>query len=138
MLVRAGRVAYLAAAVAGAAAGLVDGFVVPGLAARYADRPADQLESLRPVLAVCREANQACSRATVVAASVAVVLWSVHIGRRGGRRWLAVLGVAAGGVPTGLLLAGRLPMDVHGFGGFVLAQGVWTLAVAVTLLRGRL
>src|SRR5206468_1187565 len=125
LLVRAGLVAYVLGASAGVAAALVNGFVVPGLAARYQDRPADQLESLRPLLALCHEVNQTCSRVDVLAASAAIVLWSVRLGRRPGRSLpLAVLGGVAGGVPAVALLSGNVPMDVHGFGGFVLAQTV--------------
>jgi hypothetical protein len=44
--------------------------------------------------------------------------------------------VGAGAVVA--LLSGRLPMNVHGVGAFVLAQAVWGVAVAVLLMRNRL
>ncbi len=140
-----GRVTVLAGTIAFglgwvwlSAAAIVNGFIVPSLIP--ADRPDPQAlgEKLRPLLALCQQTNGALSRAGVVAASVALLLWGVsliHLKR--GHVGVAVTGVVCGAAPLALLASGHLPMNIHGMGGFVLAQGVWCVVVGVQMVRGR-
>ncbi len=137
--VRGGLVAYAFGAAALTAAALVNGFVVPELAARYRTGPAADLEALWPVLGLCHAANQVCSRLGTLAIAVAVLLWSLPLARRRGlQRAIGAFGLTAGVLFPAALLAGRLPMTVHGLGAFLLVQAAWGVAVAVELLRGRL
>ncbi len=137
--VRAGLMAYGFGAVALAFAAIINGFVVPAFVARYAGDAVGAAAEWRPSLYLCHEANGVLSRIGVVAWSGAVLVWSAVLAR-GGRapRPLAILGALCALAPVALLAAGRLPMNVHGFGAFILAQGIWTLAVGVQLIRARL
>jgi hypothetical protein len=139
LVVRGGLIAYLLGALALIAAGVINGLVLPELAARFQGRPPEQLEVLRPGLALCHAVNQVCSRVGTFALSVAVVLWSVALTRRpGAARAVGVFGYLAGALPLLALLGGHLRMDVHGMLAFLLAQTAWGLAVAALLLRERL
>ena len=80
--------------------------------------------------------NQAFARVLVAASSVAIGLWSLEIVRtRLLRRGSGVLGGVIAVVTLGVLLSGRLRLDVHGFGAVVLAQAVWLVLVGVELTR---
>lgn len=136
---RAGLVAYAAGAGAMVAAALVSGFIVPEFVSRYDSRPAAELETMQHVLGLARAANQVCSRTGVLAASVAVVFWSAALLHRpGAPRVTGALGLAAGGLPALALLAGYLPMNVHGVLAFALAQAAWGVLAAALLIHGRL
>ena len=69
----------------------------------------------------------------------AVLLWSLAlVGRPGLSRGVGVLGCIAGAGLIVTLLSGHLPMNVHGVLAFLLAQTVWSLGVAVQLIRNRI
>jgi hypothetical protein len=135
---RAGLVAYGVGAIALIAAALVSGFILPEFVSRYQGRPQEEVEVVRHVLGLCRAVNQVCSRVGVMGTAVAVLLWSMLLVRRTGLAFaVGVLGCVAG---TGLaigLLSGYLKMDVHGVLVFILAQSVWSMGVAVLLIRRR-
>lgn len=95
------------------------------------------MESIRPILAFCMEANHACDFIGVFGLSLALAAWSCSLWRDG-VRGLAVVGLAAGIGAPALLLLGKLPMSVHGFGAFVLAQTVWMVGVGFQMWRGTL
>jgi hypothetical protein len=135
-VVRLALSAYLIGAVAMMAATTVDGFITPEFAARYQGRPAEELEFMRHGLHLAWAVNQVCSRVGVLAMSVAVLLWSLPLLRRG-LSIIGGLGLLAGGGPALALLFGALRMDVHGMLAFVAAQMVWGLSVAWLLVRGR-
>ncbi|HXV60619.1 MAG TPA: hypothetical protein VEK15_07995 [Vicinamibacteria bacterium] len=121
-------------------AAMVSGFIVPGLASRYASEAAaaSVLESVRPTLRLCFQANQSAAEAGTVAMSIAILLWSwALLVRSGPSRAIGAFGLAVGAVPPLALLVGRLELDVHGMGAVVLAQAVWSVAVAVWLYRRR-
>ncbi len=83
--------------------------------------------------------NQICSKAGVLAMSIAVALWSLNLlSRPGGVRAVGIFGCLAGGIPAAALMLGYLHMDMHGMLAFVLTQTLWTLAVAWMLVRGRI
>jgi hypothetical protein len=139
MMVRAGLVAYGIGTVGLINAALVNGFIVPALAAKYTGVDHATLESLRPMLVLCHVVNGAFDVLGIVAFSAAVLAWSlVMLRRSGGVRAIGALGLVVSAAPCVLLLTGNLPMNVHGFGAFVLAQGAWYVAVAVLLVRGRI
>jgi hypothetical protein len=133
--VRGAIVAYAVGAVFLSAAATVNGFVVPGLALSFDEA---QIETFRPLLQLCREANRACDYAGIVALCASLALWSLAlVGRPGAAsRTLGVLGLVLGVLPLVALAAGHLPMTVHGMGAFVLGQAVWYVVIAVRMVRG--
>lgn len=138
LLVRGGLVAYGAGAMSMGGAALINGFILPGLASRHGAADTTYIEKLRPLVAICQEANTTLAQGGVIAASVAVVLWSVAMLRKETFAPVpGIIGLLAGIVPVAALAGGRLPMSVHGFGGFLLLQVVWYLGVAVWLFRLR-
>ncbi len=142
-LARAGLIAYIFGVAAHTLAALVNGFVVPGITARYGAHldTADEatlFNSVRPLLALCGEMNRSAASVGVVAMSAAIVLWSLLLLRREGGRFVGALGLVCGlMLPLGMAL-GQLAMDVHGFTVRVIVQSVWYLALAVQLIRGRI
>lgn len=135
---RAGWVAFLTGALGGGGAGMVNGFVAPALASRYAEASTQTLAALQPVLAFAGELAELLAQHAVFGWSIALVCWSVTLLRSRSAKILAILGFVAGAGPLIALTTGHLPMTVAGFGAFVAAQAVWSLAVAVQLIRGRL
>jgi len=137
--VLAAFVCYAAGWLAHLGAAAINGFMVPALVEHMAEDRDASLEHLSPILDFCHVANQALAQMGVVAICVALVLWSaVLLTRAGGLRAVGILGFICGGLPLFLLFAGRLPMDIHGFGGFVLALSTWSIAVAVQLIHDRI
>ncbi|HSF17260.1 MAG TPA: hypothetical protein VLK65_17055 [Vicinamibacteria bacterium] len=121
-------------------AATVSGFIVPGLASRYVSEAATApvLESVRPALRLCFQANQSAAQAGTVALSIAILLWSwTLLERSGPSRAIGIFGIAVGVLPPLALFAGRLHLDVHGMGAVVLAQAFWSVAVAIWLYRRR-
>lgn len=139
VLTRIGIVAACIGTIAGIGAATVNGFILSGVVAhRSGDDPA-VVEKLKPILALLMETNGTLARIDVIAMSAAVALWSIAlIHSRGTTRWLGAFGLVCAIAPAAALLAGRLPMNVHGFGAFILAQAVWWMSAAVLVLRGNL
>jgi hypothetical protein len=137
--VRVGLIAYGTGTVALTAAGLVDGFIVPEFVSRYQGRPPEGLETVRHVLALCRAANQVCTRVGLVAVTAGMLLWSARLVRLPGfPRGVGAVGcVAAPALIVGLV-SRRLTLDVHGMLAFLLTQSVWNLGVAAELIRKRI
>jgi hypothetical protein len=138
LLVRLGSVALLVGTLCGVFAGLVNGFIVPMTAATYVGQTAAEGEALTAVLRLCRAANATLATVDVIGLSMAAILWAVPLlTMRGAARILGCVGLGCGAIPLLLLIAGRLPMTIHGFGFFVLLQSVWGIATGIWMLRGR-
>ncbi len=138
MLVRAGIIAAAMGTMTLIGAALLNGFITPALVARYADAGAS-LEGLHPVLLLLHTSSVALVYAGIPAMSAAVFAWSIVLLRRGGSgRVIGALGVVCALVPVVAEASGNLPVDVHGFGLFVLVQSIWYVVNAVQLVRGRL
>ena len=136
LLVHTGLVAFLAASACGVVAGLINGFIVPATAAAFAGADQTTTSALVPVLRLCRETNGVCAKANVVWASGAILLWSVALLRRRGIAAIAgLVGLICGTLPLALLATGHLPMNVQGFGTFVVLQGVFAIAAGLVLIR---
>jgi hypothetical protein len=136
---RGGLIAYLMGATAGIAAALFNGFTIPEYVARYQNRPAEELATMMQMLSLGGEASHVCARVWIVGLSIAVALWSVPLVHRPGLSCAAgVFGCVVGALPVLGLLTGHLRLHVHGALAFVLGQAVWTLIVAVQLIRNRL
>lgn len=126
----AGAVATMLAAVA-------SGFLSTDLLVRAAGEAGAAREATLALVAYSGAFNQAFARTLVGMASVAILLWSIGILRtRLLGRAAGLLGTVVAAATLALLLAGRLRLDVHGFGAVVLAQAVWLVLVGTELLRG--
>jgi hypothetical protein len=82
--------------------------------------------------------NQALTKVFVALAGVAIACWSVAM--RGDARFpasLRWLGLVLAAVGVGGIVAGRLALDVQGFGMIVLGQAIWTVWVGERLVRGQ-
>jgi len=131
--------AYALGVVSGMAAASINGLIVPDFILHYEGKSESVLEALRPVLSFCHSANQVCSRMWVVASAIALVFWSIALTQRKGvARTIRILGIVLGFAPLVALAIGYLPMDIHGVLAFIVTQTIWTVAVAVLLIRGQI
>ncbi len=138
LIVRVGLVALIVGTTGGVAAGLLNGFIVPSVAARFAGADPGAIDALRPVLLLAGETNAACARVSVLGLSLAAVAWSIGLLAAPGRRRIAgVAGLVCGVLPVSLLATGHLPMNVAGFGLFVVAHAVWAAIAGVVLIGSR-
>jgi hypothetical protein len=80
--------------------------------------------------------NQGFALVFVLAASIAIVLWSIALLRQ--IAWLGVLGLIVGTLTFLAVGSGHVRLNVHGFGAVVVAHAVWMVCVAVVLARGTL
>jgi hypothetical protein len=83
--------------------------------------------------------NQSFALIYAVLTAVALVVWSAAllIGRDGYGR-LAIYGLVVGPLLLIVVVGGLLPLNVHGFGVVVGAQGIWCLSVASLLWERRI
>jgi len=137
MPVIAGALAFLLGSLAGFGAASIDGFILPNIAIRQASNEPQQMEAImRPAVAIGVEVIKTLSRGMVVLLCTAVICWSVAILRGPwGSRALGITGLVAGILPLTALALGRLPMNMHGVGVFLLLLTIFNLAVAVRLWR---
>ena len=119
-----GFVAYAAGTVCNLFAGAINGFVVPALAMKGADKD---------VFRFAWELNQALAYTAVYAISAAYALWGADMLARG-PRFVGAAGLVAGLVPAALLSTGAL--DMHVAGAFVIyaAEAAFGLLVGVILM----
>lgn len=163
LTVRAGLIAYGIGLIAMVAAATLNGFILTEFVAQHRVRSSTETEApkqvspqahatphtpasaeetlrtMRHILAYGHAANQVCSRIGVMGVSTAIVLWSLMLLRRTGHsRIIGILGGLAGTALIVALLCGFLPMNVHGMLAFVATQTVWSLVVAVAMIRNHL
>jgi hypothetical protein len=139
VLARIGLVSFGLGVVCGTAAASINGLIMPQFVLSAARKSSADLDALRPILDFCHSANQVCSRMWVVALAIAIVLWSLALVQRtGSARTIGVLGILLGLTPLVALALGYLPMDIHGVLAFIVTQTIWSVAVGVLLIRGRI
>ncbi len=137
-LVRAGMVALVVGLAGNVVAGLVNGFILPNVAARYVGIDEAGLAAVWPVLALCREVNATAARVGIVGLSLSALLWSCTLaGVPGWRRWMGVGGVLCGLAPLAMHAGEHLRVDVPGFRLFVVIYGVWCVLGGVVLIAWR-
>jgi hypothetical protein len=109
-------------------AALISGFVVTALAHDGGAGPDAHLLAF--------EFHRALAQLGAVAAGAAYALWSVDLIRRGrgAERALGLAGLAAGLVPTGLLIAGMLRMNLAGATIVYGVQLAWMAALGLLML----
>jgi hypothetical protein len=130
-LILAGLVSYAIAVLGHVCAGTINGFVVPALSARPEPVPG-------AIYLLAWETNQAFAELGAVAAGVAILLWSLDLVREGSMpvRLIGFLGLAAGAVPTALLLSGAMRMNLAGAFIAYAAHAAWGVALGFLLMRG--
>jgi len=130
----AALVAYGFGAVALMSAAVASGFVATPVVERLLMVQAESRGVYQALLTYTGLLNQGFAKVSVVASSVAVLLWSAAIWRSG--RIVRAAGVAGALVGAGVLLAflsGQLRLDVHGFGMVTFAQSIWLIWLGVLL-----
>lgn len=143
---RASQVLFAFGSLAGAAAGLLNGFLGPALAFRYETADLETLEVVRPVASAANEVAQLCAQGSVIGWSGALLLMGgflVARAREKGPRsraqlWSGSLAVFCGLPPLVSILAGWLAVDVFGYTLFVASQVVWFVVAGWLLRRGSL
>jgi hypothetical protein len=138
-LAAAGLILMGLGGVAMIAAGTINGFAVPSFASAYANAsPADAAVAAK-VLRLCWALNQALASLGAVAMGGAILLWSLAlIGRGGSSRLVGLGGAIAALAIAGGIVSGLLHLHVGGFILFTALLSLWTAAVALLMLTGRL
>jgi hypothetical protein len=131
-------VTYGFACVAGFIATAVSGFIVPSIMRHMIlDVPATA-QQWRIVIYGIFQINQAFARIYSVAASLAIILWSVSALRNGGLgRGVATYGcVIAPLIIVGIVI-GRVRLNVHAMAMVVSGQAIWSVMVGAQLYSRR-
>jgi len=129
----AGLVTYAFACVAVLNATAVSGFIVPGVMQHMAHDVANQ-RIWQIVIDGIFQFNQAFARIFSVAASLAVILWSISSFRNGGLgRGVATYGCVIGPLIIVALGIGHLRLDVHGMAAIWLGQAIWFIIAGAQL-----
>ncbi len=117
-------------------AGLIDGFLLPDLVARFLDaEPAVQRAALT-TLAACGIAVNVFATFGVVALTCAIVAWSLDLARDGGEsRVAANVGFGAAALTSAMLATGGRDPSPHALIVMLGAQGVWYGWIFVLLAR---
>ena len=127
-LATAALVAYGWGCVAVMSAAVASGFVAPGVIQR--------MDAADTLLTYTHLWNQGFAKVNVVATSVGILLFSIAM-LRGGRE-SRFAGVFVAIVSVAILLfffAGRLTLDIRGFGAVTFAQSAWLIWIGVLLCR---
>lgn len=134
--VMAGWLAYVCGSVFLILAGLVDGFVVPDIAAKFSLDPTAHPAAL-DLIAVCWELLQASTRLGLVLIAFGSVMWGhALMHHRGIARLIALLAMATGGMSAVYLMTKTGAIDVPTLFWYLVAQVIWNLTVAVWMIRG--
>lgn len=131
-----GLILFAFASVAVMNAAVMDGLVAPNILRRIGEAASGVGEAWRIVFRYNFEVNQAYARLYAVTSSAAILFWSASILRtRALMRGLGIYGCFIGAISI-VVVAGGLPMDVHGFGAVVLGQAIWFVTAGLELWRG--
>jgi len=130
-------IAYSIGAAAIVAAALIDGFLVSGLAERYAAGGTAALTFGAAILQTCALAIQIATKLGLIATSIAIVLWSIDlIPTPGALRAIGIFGVVAGIAGIALTAVGGY-LNPHSLLVIEAIAAFWNLAIATLLVRGR-
>ena len=135
-LVSAALVVYGFGAVAAMVAAVINGLIGPILTRKIleADEPTQKL--LHLILMNNYLLNQGLTKVYVAAMAFAVMAWSVYLWSNGKlMKAAAVIGFIVGILSLLGVFSGHLKLDVHGFGLFTFALSIWTILVAVFMIR---
>ena len=127
---------YGLSAVAIMFAGIADGIVNAALIPQMTDASDLKLQSVKAALFYNFQFNQACAKVFVVGTSLAIILWSITLSRFGVlEQRIGIIGWFVSAAALFGLLSGHVHMSAHGFGLIVLLQGMWVIALGVSMLR---
>lgn len=117
-------------------AAVINGVVAPSLTRAILEADAARRPMLETILWNNTVMNQAFSKVFVASSAIAMLLWAFAIFRRHAL-WnpVALVGGVVGAGSLLALLAGRVGLNVHGFGLLILAQVVWNFLVAFQIAR---
>lgn len=117
------------------AAAMISGFVIPDIAARFANAPPDAMKVAVQVIAIGAGTNQLFAKLGVIGMSLAIVLWSADLVRTPGFvRMAGILGFAAGALALGMLVSG-VHLTPLTLGVIVLGHALWYCALGALLVR---
>ncbi len=129
----AGIVTFGFACVAIFIAATVSGFIVP-VTMKHMLRDAANMHMWQVVIDGIFQINQAFAKIFSVAASLAVMLWSISALRNGGlSRSLAVYGCIISGLIIVGVCIGQLRLNVHGMAVVWLGQAIWFIIAGAQL-----
>jgi hypothetical protein len=129
-----GIVVYGVACVAVLIATAVSGFIVPDMMRLMARDVPAAAQQWKIVISSIFQINQAFARIYTVAASLAIILWSVSALRNGGLgRKVAIYGCVIAPLIILGIVSGHLRLDVHGMGAVVLGQAIWFVVVGAQI-----
>lgn len=133
----AGLVAYAVGSLALIGAGLIDGFVIPGIVGAYRGEAASALTGGVAVLRLCGSAIQAATAFGFAAISVAIGSWSIGLFRvpLAPVRAAAGVGSLAAVVPIVVFVASGSVFTAHGLVWLLLPQAVWYVVIGALLIR---
>ncbi len=119
-------------------AAAVSGFLSPYIAEQMAKPDSSMHDMWHAMMHYNGQLNQAFAMVFVVAASVAILLWSVAmLEQKNFSTSAGNYGCILGPVTIVAVMSGHVTLGVHGFGMIVLGQAIWYVFVGVTLMRMR-
>ncbi len=120
------------------AAGLIDGFVLPEIVARFvAASPAAQ-DAAVATLTACGVAVNVLTAFGIVAMAIAIAAWSLDLARDVGESRIAgIVGFVSALLTVAVLITGGPSLTPHTLIAVLCAQGVWYVWIAMLLARGR-
>jgi len=123
-------VTYGFACIAGVIATSVSGFIVPAIMKHMVRDAAADVHQWQIVVDGIFQINQAFASIYSVAASLAMILWSVSALRNGGfGRGTAIYGCLVAPLIIVGIVIGHLRLNVHGMAAVVFAQAIWFVIV---------
>jgi hypothetical protein len=134
----AGIVVFGFACVAVFLAATVSGFIIPAIMQRMARDAGVNMRTWQIVIDSIFQINQAFARIYSVAASVAVILWSVSILKNGGLgRRVAFYGCIISALIIVGVGVGHLRLNVHGMAAVWFGQAIWFIVAGFQMCSRR-
>ena len=134
----AGLIAYAVGTGPVMAAALIDGFLIPAIATRFASGDPQTVRTALVLVTACAAAIQIATKTWLLATSAAIVIWSLGLVReRGLVRAAGVGGIAATALAL-VVIAFTRSLNPHNLGVVALAQTLWYVAIGALLIRGEL
>jgi hypothetical protein len=119
-------------------AATVSGFIIPAIIKRMAQDAPANARLWQIVIDGIFQINQAFAQIYSVAASLAVILWSVSVLRNGGlSRGLAVYGCVVSALIIFGISIGHLRLNIHGMAAVWLGQAIWFVIAGSQLCSTR-
>ena len=118
------------------AAGLIDGFILPEIVARFVSASATAQNAAVATLTVLSVAVNMCTTFAIVAMAIAIAAWSLDLAYYPGESRIAgIVGFVAAAVTVAVLVTGGPYIKPHGLIVVFGTQAVWYVWIAVLLAR---